>query len=129
MTYESEFWSRRQASARSESDGLPLFAPQVRPMARRSDPATSNEAALAIVDQLPRLQMAVFSAFAANGPMTAKQAERLPEFEAYGFSTVRKRISELAGRGWLRDTGQREAGCAVYEAVERASTTTTPRAA
>jgi len=88
-------------------------------MARRSDPDTSKQAAVALVDQLPRLQQRVYAAFVAHGPMTAKQAEQLEEFEGYGFSTVRKRISELHRAGVLRYTGRIAAGCSVYEAAQR----------
>jgi hypothetical protein len=112
--YEREMErQRREAVAREQRD-LPLFT-QVRTMAHRDDPETAKEAAVGIAGHLPRLQQRVFAAFIEHGPMTAKTAERLPEFAQCGFSTVRKRISELHQRGLLRDTGRTDNGCTVYE--------------
>jgi hypothetical protein len=51
--------------------------------------------------------------------MSAREAEKLPEFAAYGFSTVRKRISELAQLGLLLPSGVDESagrtGSRIYE--------------
>ena len=92
-----------------------MFAePQVRKMARRTDPATSKATAVGTAEIVTTLQLRVFKAFQQHGAMSAKQAEKLPEFGDLGFSTVRKRCSELAAIGWLRDTGEVEDGCTVY---------------
>jgi hypothetical protein len=90
-------------------------------MARRSDPDTSKQAARTIVRRAPGLLQRVYAAFVTRGPMTAKDAEQLPEFAAFGFSTVRKRVSELHRKGYLRNTGRIESGCTVYEVVDGAA--------
>jgi len=74
-------------------------------MARRTDPPTSHESAAVVAPELGKIQAAVLAAFAGHGPMTARTAERLAEFHAYGFSTIRKRISELARAGRLTEAG------------------------
>jgi hypothetical protein len=51
--------------------------------------------------------------------MTAKEAERLPDFADLGFSTVRKRCSEGVQQGWLRTTGTIKDGCQELEAIRR----------
>lgn len=75
------------------------------PMARTSDPQTSHAAAEVIRPDLSELQSKVLAAFKRHGPMTARKAERLPEFADYGFSTIRKRISELHRAGHLKEHG------------------------
>jgi hypothetical protein len=96
---------------------LPLFSqPELRTLARRDNPDTAKEAALGIVDHLPQLQARVYAAFVEHGAMTAKQAERLPEFAELGFSTVRKRCSEGLAMGWLVRTGEICDGCHVLAA-------------
>ncbi len=88
-------------------------------MARRNDPTTSKEAAGVVEPELGKIQRLVLQVFRARGPMTARTAERLEEFEAYGFSTIRKRISELAAEGYLVSTGIDRTGRApatIYEA-------------
>jgi hypothetical protein len=108
-------------------DVLPLVA-QVRPLARSKDPATSKAAAIEIADKLPEYQRLVLSAYTTYGAMTAGQAENLPCFkETLGFSTVRKRVSELQQRGFLYDTGRRIKNSTVYAA--KSSSNTTPEAA
>ena len=82
-------------------DLLPFEAP----LARATDPATSHQAAEAIAGDLSKLQALVLEAFHRYGEMTARRAERLPEFEAYGFSTIRKRVSELHRAGRLLAVG------------------------
>lgn len=69
------------------------------------DRETSIEAAEAVLPHLGKIQRAVVKAFRRHGPMTARQAERLPEFDCYGYSTIRKRICELSATGVLVDTG------------------------
>ena len=84
-----------------DEDGLPVH----RPLARRDDPATSRETAATIAQELGKIQRLVLDAYRRHGPMTARKAERLPEFEEYGFSTIRKRISELLHEGYLSEAG------------------------
>ena len=93
---------------------LPLF----RAMARRADPDTSHAAAAVVRPELGRIQTAVLAAFSELGPMTARSAERLERFGDYGFSTIRKRISELAAEGFLQVAGTDRSGRApatIYE--------------
>ena len=88
-------------------ESLPLFAePQVRKMARRSDPDTSKAAAVNVSGIITSLQRRIYQVFVARGRMSPKQAEALPEFADLGFSTVRKRCSELVAISKLRPTGR-----------------------
>lgn len=85
--------------------------PVVRPAARRNDPATSKAAAAMVLADLSAIQRAVLCEYRERGAMSARQAEQLGAFGAYGFSTIRKRISELAGAGYLEPCGEeRETG-------------------
>lgn len=89
------------------------------PMARRMDPDTSHEAAAVVQPHVSRVQQLVLDVFIKRGPMTARAAERLPEFSQYGFSTIRKRISEMHRQGQLVEIGVDRTGrapCAVYAA-------------
>ena len=74
-------------------------------LTRRTDPDTSHEAADAIAPKLSSIQTAVIAAYIQRGPMSARQAERLPELSEWGFSTIRKRVSELAQLGRLVEAG------------------------
>ncbi len=74
-------------------------------MFRFSDPATSEAAAAVVVDHLGKIHRLVLEVYGRRGPMSARAAERLPEFESYGFSTIRKRISELKASGHLEECG------------------------
>lgn len=77
-----------------------------RPMSRTGDPSTSAAAADQIRAQLNQLQVRVLHAYRRHGRMSARQAERLAEFrDRYGFSTIRKRISELKAAGLLVEDG------------------------
>lgn len=93
-----------------KADELPLFA-----AARSSDPETSHEAADRVTEKLSKLQQRVLTAFAAFGKTgaTARDVEQLPIFADCGFSTVRKRVSELADAGRLEAKGKRD-GMTVY---------------
>lgn len=105
----------RAASPIAHED--PLFDWEPR-LARLTDPDTSHEAGGVVRPHLSYLQTFVLAVFVRRGPMTARCAERLPEFAAYGFSTIRKRISELAQLGRLQETGLDESGrapCTIYE--------------
>lgn len=93
-----------------------------RPMSRRDDPATSKASAEVVLPSLGKIQALVLEVYRAHGPMSARVAERLREFDAYGFSTIRKRISELAAEGLLEVSGTDTDGrapCAIYRVVER----------
>ena len=94
--------------------------PTTKGMVRRTDPATSLQAAVSVALKLNALQMEVLAAYREHGPMSARQAEvRFPD---YGFSTIRKRVSELHKLGFLRDVGtETESGktsATVYEVVQ-----------
>ena len=112
--HETEWEPRRPQPV----EDLPLFATPVREMARRTDPATSKAAAIGIADKLSELQERVYRAYVERGPMTGKELEALPELADLGFSTARKRVGELASRGWLRATGDVREGCQVYEVAK-----------
>ncbi len=71
------------------------------PNVRASDPPGSHDAAALVAPSISETQALVVAAFVLHGPMTARTAERLSCFGAYGFSTIRKRISELQLRGVL----------------------------
>ena len=97
-----------------------IEVPRVPELARQADPATSHEAAALIATDLSALQTEVHAAFVRHGPASARQAEDWPEL-AYGFSTVRKRVSELAQMGLLiaegTETESGRAKATVYRAV------------
>ena len=97
------------------------FRPSLAPMSRTTDPGTSEESAAVVLPHLGKIQTLVLEVFEARGQMTARTAERLPEFEAYGFSTIRKRISELAAEGYLEAVGVDRTGKApatIYQITE-----------
>lgn len=79
--------------------------PVQRPMVRTGDPSTSAAAAEQIKAKLGQLQRRVLQAYREHHRLSARQAERLPEFARYGFSTIRKRISELAAAGLIVEDG------------------------
>lgn len=102
---------------------LSLLDTGVRPMARATDPGTSHGAADTVRPTLGKIQRLVLRTYIARGPMTARAAERLDEFSSYGFSTIRKRISELAAERWLREVGVDKSGRApatIYAAAGKA---------
>jgi signal transduction histidine kinase len=86
--------------------------------ARRTDPETSHEAAQRITAKLSQLQARVLVAVAEFGEQgaTAGEVEDLPQFDDCGFSTVRKRLGELARAGRLHTNGKRD-GMTVYVAL------------
>lgn len=91
-----------------------------RPRSRKRDPETSKEAARLAGAHLDKLQRLVLEAYRELGPMSARTAEELERFDAYGHATIRKRVSELAAEGFLRPAGtdrSRRAPCTIYEAV------------
>ena len=73
--------------------------PSVRGMVRRNSRETSREAARSVLPGLSELQSKILVAFANIGPMTDETLEGI--FSGYGFSTIRKRRSELFQAGLL----------------------------
>ena len=68
---------------------LPTEAPTRRGGMRTSDAAAES------IDDVSERQWATWNALRNFGPMTDEDLERLPQFRAYGHSTIRKRRSEL----------------------------------
>jgi len=85
----------------------------VRRMVHHNAMRTEVDAALRVLPHCSRLHSEVMGAYIANGPMTAGEAEKLPQFGHLGASTVRKRISELKEAGRLVADGRR-AGMTVW---------------
>ena len=83
-----------------------LNRPDVRGMTHRADPLTSRRAAERIAPKRTALHTRVLAAFATHGPMTDETLERLPDFAAYGPSTIRKRRSELYQQGAVQAAGE-----------------------
>lgn len=85
-------------------------------MFRPTDPETSKTAAVAVAVHLNKLQAEVLEAYRFYGKMSARQMER--KFPEYGFSTVRKRVSELYKLGLLvtdgTETASGKSPCTVY---------------
>ena len=104
--------SRWQKPKDDPADG-PLWSS---PAARATDPETSREAAAAVQGSLGELQRRVLAVYQMAGPMTAKEAEALDCFADLGFSTVRKRCSELVAGGYLVATDERRGRCFVLKA-------------
>lgn len=79
-------------------------------MVRTDDPATSVVAAETVLPKLNRLRTRVLTLIAEAGPdgLTDRELERLPEFAAYAYSTVRKRRTELYQAGYLVEAGVRD---------------------
>jgi len=75
---------------------------------RKKGPETSREAGLAMRgEKLTALQQDVLEFFFAHGPSTDEDLEDALGDSHPGFSTLRKRRSELAQAGKLVDTGKR----------------------
>jgi len=74
-----------------------------RRLARRTDPATSHEAARRVSEFAGSQRMAILDALRKHGPMTPEQIGDLPGIEAYA---VRKRQPELERAGLARPNGQ-----------------------
>ena len=85
------------------------------PAHRAGDHQTSITAAKKILPRLSELHEKVLRAM--NTPKTDKELERLPEFSGYGFSTIRKRRSELFQAGRLEETGNVREGCKEWRKV------------
>ncbi len=90
-------------------------------MARAPDHGTSVMAAGKVERKRSDLQEWIVCALRANGPMTDRELEQLPEFIMYAPSTVRKRRSELwdDGRGVLVRDGVKD-GLTIWKLIEGA---------
>jgi hypothetical protein len=84
---------------------------------RANDHDTSIAADKAIGRKASALHGRVIEAFRARN-MTDKELERLPEFAEYGFSTIRKRRSELYQMGRIKETGTTREGCKEWMSVD-----------
>jgi chromosome segregation and condensation protein ScpB len=69
------------------------------PLTRTPDHASAEIAASKVVKTISQLQQSILSHIAIMQPVTALELEELDIFAQLAPSTVRKRISELAGRG------------------------------
>lgn len=76
-------------------------APDLRGLVHRNGLHTERSSAAAVLPHRGVIQQAVLECFKRRGRMTAEECEQLAEFEEYGPSTVRKRISELKQLGEL----------------------------
>ena len=86
-----------------DQDQGDLFA--TKGMVRKTDPQTSHEAAKIVAPHVGKTVELILSAYRRHGPMSARWAERLPEFSSYGFSTIRRRITDLHRSGQLEECG------------------------
>ena len=79
-----------------------------RATARRGDPDTSHEAAMSFeAKRLTAIQVDVLDWFRQVGSGTDEELEDALLAQHPGFSTLRKRRSELVDMGKLRDSGKR----------------------
>jgi hypothetical protein len=93
----------------SEQPNLFDDVPEPHGAYRRAGPETSKEAGLAMRgDRLTEIQEDVLAFFRYNGPSTDEELEDSLAGKHPGFSTLRKRRSELAQAKRLCDTGQRK---------------------
>jgi hypothetical protein len=86
------------------------MAYDTKPVARKTDPETSHDAAASITD-LTEKQEAVLAVLAAEGLLTDK--DLISQYPKYGLarqseSGLRTRRAELVRRQLVRDTGLRE---------------------
>lgn len=78
------------------------------PLTRTPDHATSKQAARKVTQSVSQLQRSVFEHIRLMAPVTALELEELDIFCELAPSTVRKRVSELAGRGKIIGRGEQE---------------------
>lgn len=73
-------------------------------------PRPPNLAAAGVRRKVTQLHERVIEAYRQHGEMSARQVEALPEFAGMGFSTIRKRVSELASveMAFLLEAGRKE---------------------
>lgn len=84
-------------------------------LARNTDIDTSHAAAASVEAQLTNLQSDVLDAFIQHGSLTDLRLNELFKDRGYAESTVRKRRSELAELGYVKDSGNRVGRHAVWE--------------
>ena len=77
-------------------------------MVRGSDRLESQYAAVRQLEGRTALQGRILLVLATEGPLTARELESRTEFRGYGFSTVRKRISELKQSGMVVQVGRKD---------------------
>ena len=99
---------------------LPWWKRGTKGMVRKHDPETSELAAEAVAPRISALQAEVLERIKyLRQPTSARQLEA--SFPEYGFSTIRKRVSELHKMGLLiADGTETESGkspCTVYRAA------------
>jgi hypothetical protein len=105
--HADEMWRPRRAVAAD----LPLFeTPATTSVtgthARLTDPPTARAAAEQVTrdaGKLRALQLRVLEAVRELGPIDGAALEALPRFASLGFSTCRKRLSELRALGLIRE--------------------------
>lgn len=100
-------------AAPADPNAIDMFSPSTgRPaLSGVADHATSVAAGEALSDMfLSRLRGRVYRAILAAGEegITDPELEKLPEFNNYGPSTVRKRRSELWERSYILGRGKRD---------------------
>lgn len=78
------------------------------PLTRTPDHATAKKAARKVTQSISQLQRSVYEHIRLMAPVTALELEELEIFSELAPSTVRKRVSELAGRGKIVGRGERE---------------------
>lgn len=92
-------------NVRGDSDEVQTDLFSTKGMVRNADPETSHEAAKVVVPHVGSTAELILTAYRRRGPMSARKAERLPEFSSYGFSTIRRRITDLHRSGELEECG------------------------
>lgn len=110
---EVEYARQASRSRAAHDDGFgPLFdAPSTPlPLATHDDYQTSMDAADRIAPITGALRLRILAIIRAHPGITDPELERRPEFagEKWGFSTIRKRRSELLTLGAIRAAGKRE---------------------
>lgn len=81
---------------------------------RGSDPIESQSGAVKQIEGRSELQRKILWILAESGPLNAKDLERRIEFRYLGFSTVRKRVSELKQAGAVVQVGRKD-GMALWD--------------
>ena len=100
VEFDADEWAML-ADAVEQLEALPVK----RATARRLDPPTSYAAGQVIEKSMSELQAKVVRYYSNDVARSARQLEQSDEFAAWGFSTLRKRVSELASAGWLEPVG------------------------
>lgn len=100
VEFDADEWAML-ADALEQLEALPVK----RATARRLDPPTSYAAGPLIEKSMSELQAKVVRYYSCGIERSARQLELSDDFAAWGFSTLRKRVSELASAGWLEPVG------------------------